>query len=512
MCQHTIPALQKKTNKRAYDVVIVGAGLAGLYTALHLDDSLSCAVITKEVLHSCNSSLAQGGIAAAVDLSDSPEKHLEDTLKAGGGVSNEALARLMVEKGPEEIAILERLGVVFDKDEGGRKYITREGGHRHKRVLHCGGDSTGSHLIDTLAARIESKPNVSVIEGHYLVDIITNSTENKVCGIVTHCSGKYTLMASNSVVIASGGIGGIYRNTTNQKGITADGIAAAIRAGAVCRDMEFVQFHPTAFFDTNTESASFLISEAVRGEGGILRNPDGEAFMEERHQMKDLAPRDVVAREIFREMKSHNSPFIYLDITSRSRSFLSKRFPFIFKSCLEKGIDISKDLITVAPVQHYFMGGIATDGSGRTNIDGLYACGEAACTGVHGANRLASNSLLECLVFSRQSALQINSAGKRALPDTGLIFTGHTPFKGDINSLERLIQENMQYHCGIIRNKTGLTGALESIKPVLAELKGCSLIPPKQTEVRNMAIVAVEILTAALKRDKNAGAHYREDL
>ncbi len=512
MRQYTITAVPKRVNKTGYDVVIVGAGLAGLYAAIHLDESLSCAVITKESILSCNSSLAQGGIAAAVDLSDSPEKHLEDTLKAGAGVSDERLARLMVEKGPEEISILEDLGVVFDMDVSGQKYITREGGHRNKRVLHCGGDSTGSHIIEVISARVRARQNVHILEDHFLVDIISNRGENKACGIVTFSKGEYTFMASNNVIIASGGIGGIYRNTTNQKGITADGIAAAMRAGAECRDMEFVQFHPTAFYDVPEGTAPFLISEAVRGEGGILRNPRGEAFMKDRHPMQDLAPRDVVAREIFREMKEHSSQYIYLDISSKSRSFLSERFPFIFKSCLERGIDISRDLITVAPVQHYFMGGIATDEFGRSNIQGLYACGEAACTGVHGANRLASNSLLECLVFSRQSSMHINSTGKNPIPEAGISFSDLPVYEGAVISLEREIQENMQEHCGIIRNEEGLQKALGSVSAVMKKLDGHSLEPPVQTRIQNMAIVAGGIINAALKRKSNAGAHYREDL
>ncbi|MFP4690300.1 MAG: L-aspartate oxidase [Bacteroidales bacterium] len=494
---------------RSYDVAIAGGGLAGLYTALSLDKELSCAILVKDALFTCNSSLAQGGIAAVTREEDDTSRHLEDTLKAGGPVTNERMSRMMIEKGPAEVIRLTDFGVRYDTDAEGQWYSTREGGHTKDRVLHCGGDATGHHLIDKLVEAIRQRDNIDILENHFMIDVVTNDRE-EVCGMVAY-EQDYVFLAASRVVIATGGIGALYQHTTNQNGITGDGIAAAMRAGAKTCHMEFVQFHPSAFYNKKTGESSFLISEAVRGEGGILRNENGEAFMEDRHPMKDLAPRDLVAREIFREMEQQHSPCVYLDITSRSRDYLSKRFPNIFERCREQGIDISKDWIPVAPVQHYFMGGIRADEHARTNLQGLYACGEAACTGVHGANRLASNSLLECVFFARQCATHINHNPQTtpAVPDLRL------PEKKrnleEVQGMRRQIRQNMQKYGGIVRNQYGLLQGLRTINCTIRRLEEVTLRPPEETSVFNMALVAREILSSALERQESTGAHYRED-
>lgn len=509
MRRYAFDTKKRPLEEKQYDVVVVGAGLAGLYTAWLLDDRFSCALLVKGPLYSCNSSLAQGGIAAVMHPEDNTGQHIEDTLKAGCGLADEEGVRMMVEQGPGEISNLVSLGVVFDKEAGGSYHTTREGGHTRKRVLHCGGDATGDHLIQILADRVKEKKNVDILEDCFLADIVTGNAD-EVCGVIVFQQG-YKAIVTSRVVIATGGIGQVYLHTTNQEGIAGDGIAAAIRTGARCSDMEFVQFHPTAFYNTKSGQSGFLVSEAVRGEGGILRNHRGEAFMEAHHPMKDLAPRDITARAIFLEMQASGENHVFLDITSRSADFLAARFPTIYKHCKAHGIDMATEKIPVAPVQHYFMGGIRTNLNGQSNIEGLYACGEAAGTSVHGANRLASNSLLECLVFSRQCATHINgrSPGKIAMPSIADL--GNRVVPADIDDMRRQIKELMQQHGGIVRNEQGMTLALSAVKDIAAKMQHMVLQMPRHTEVYNMALIAIEILQAALRRKRSVGAHYRED-
>ncbi len=492
-----------------YDVVIAGGGLAGLYTALSLDEKLSCAILVKDEMFTCNSSLAQGGIAAVTRKEDDTARHLEDTLKAGGHVTNERMTRIMIEKGPAEVIRLTDFGIRYDTGADGQWYSTREGGHTKDRVLHCGGDATGHHMIGKLLEAIRQRENIHILENHLMIDVVTNERD-EVCGVVVF-EQDYSFLSTPRVVIATGGIGALYRHTTNQEGITGDGIAAAMRAGAKTCHMEFVQFHPSAFYNKKTGESSFLISEAVRGEGGILRNENGEAFMEGRHPMKDLAPRDVVAREIFREMEKHQSPCVYLDITSRDRNYLRKRFPNIFERCLEQGADISKDWIPVAPVQHYFMGGIRTDEYAQTNLKGLYACGEAACTGVHGANRLASNSLLECVFFARQCATHINQNPLNVPPLPEIRLPEKKRNLEDLEAMRHQIRHNMQKYGGIVRNQNGLLQGLRTINCTVRRLEDVNLQAPEASSVYNMALVAREILSSALERKESVGAHFRED-
>ncbi len=511
MRRHVFDDFDKISTSRHYDVVIAGAGLSGLYAALLLDESLSVALLVKDRLQQCNSSLAQGGIAAVIRPVDNTEKHLEDTLRAAKGLANEEHVRLMVENGPAEIKNLADLGVSFDTGPGGDYYTTREGGHTEKRVLHCGGDATGAHMIQTLIRKVQAKANVDILEDRFLLDVLTNS-DKQACGVLLLHDEPEILFAPH-IIVATGGIGQVYQNTTNQPGITGDGIAAAIRAGAKTRHMEFVQFHPTAFFDAAKEKTAFLISEAVRGEGGILRNHQGEAFMEKYHPMKDLAPRDVVSQAIAREMQNAGAPHVFLDITSHSRDFLSKRFPTIFGNCRDHGIDMSSQPVPVAPSQHYIMGGIHTDSFGRSTTERLYACGEAACTGVHGANRLASNSLLECLVFSRRCAAFINKGTFQRHADEALHANDDKPgFKGDIMAIRKQIKKLMQTHGGIVKNGKGLQQAITGIKKHTAQLERARLTTRTEAETYNMGLIALEVLTAALQREQSIGAHYRADM
>lgn len=495
-----------------YDVIIVGGGVAGLYAALNIDQNRSCCLITKESIDISNSWLAQGGIAAAISQGDLPQYHFEDTLTAGAGLVNKEAVKVLVEEGPSDIKTLQSWQVPFDLDEDGDLQITREGGHRRNRIVHAHGDGTGRETIKALVRLVTRRENITFFPNRFLLDVVT--TAGAVKGVmVLGLDGRKEILHSANVLLCTGGAGQIYGHTTNPGIATGDGVAAAIRAGAKVRDMEFVQFHPTGLYVAGAKGRSFLISEAVRGEGGILRNEQGEAFMADRHEQKDLAPRDIVARHILEEMKRTGKKHVYLDITSKSKEFLSNRFPTIYGECLNQGIDISRDLIPVCPVQHYMMGGIATDLEGRTNVQGLYACGEAANTGVHGANRLASNSMLECLVFSRRAARVINRA--TSLKDTrfALEMEPKELLKLDLDALglKELIRDIMTRDAGAIRNREGMKRALTKIEKIYGTLEAVRLDTKDKAEAYNMCLVAMAILEGAISRRDSVGAHYRED-
>ena len=514
------------------DVVIVGCGAAGLYSALSLDPSISCVILNKIDAKHSNSMYAQGGIAAVIEPNpqqDDPDKHYADTLAAGAGLCDGNAVRVLVNEAWSDIEHLIKLGVPFDR-RGGRLLLTRESGHGKNRILHCGGDATGLHLTDSLHEAAVKRDNISIMDRMFLTDILTD--RDGVTGVLTiDKDNKPCYFAASRVVIASGGIGRIYRNSTNAVGATGDGIAAAARAGAVLKDMEFVQFHPTAFTHPNEEGRFFLISEALRGEGAILRNRRGEAFMQGVHPLADLAPRDIVTRAIISEMKKYDIPNVYLDITTKSRDFLKNRFPTIYAECMIRCVDIAKDWIPVMPVQHYFMGGIATDLDGQTNISGLYACGEAACTGVHGANRLASNSLLECLVFGRRCSSHINRSSLRAIgqsspganPDYVKAFSyaddAHTSSDDDnadnnddamdFESYISEIRTLMTRNCGIIRSGRELAEAEVRIREIFNTLDSCTLESAIAIEAYNQSQIALAVLRASILRRTSVGAHYR---
>lgn len=496
--------------KEICDVIILGSGIAGLYSAINLDKNKKVFIISKESLDENNSYLAQGGIAAAITQDDLPEYHFEDTIRAGAGKCDNEAVTVLVEQAPKDIEILCEIGTNFDRNPDGTLTTTREGGHRRFRIVHALGDATGREVVDSLLRECKTRSNITIIENCFAVDIITSN--ERFSGLLVKQDDEYKCILGKAMICASGGIGQVYKNTTNATVITGDGIAMAYRAGAELTDMEFVQFHPTAMYSENTDENKFLISEAVRGEGGILRNTEGKRFMPEYHEMAEVAPRDIVARAIFAEMKKTNSDFVYLDVTHKSSELIKKRFPNIYKHCLDKGIDITKQFIPVCPVQHYFMGGIKTDLWGRTNIEGLYACGEAANTGVHGANRLASNSLLEGLVFGRRCAEVINES-----IDNNQISTEHTANqkhfvgKADVGTIKENIKLLMNNNAGIERNEKDMVMALNEINEYLEQLEDSNLETIEEMETINIAYISALILKAAIRRKESVGSHYRID-
>ena len=384
--------------KRVADVLIVGSGVAGLYASLNLRDDLEIIMVSKKSVNLCNSSLAQGGIAVARGKEDF-QSFIEDTLKAGKYENNIDSVRVLVEESMDNINKLMDLGANFEKDENGVLF-TKEGAHEINRIVYHK-DITGKHVEDILLENVKRRKNIKIIEDCEMVDIYHRG--NRCIGALFNKDGQDLSIYAKVVILATGGIGGLFKKSTNERIITGDSIGVAIRNNIEIKDLSYIQIHPTAFFSKKSEEKRFLISESVRGEGGKLINCNGERFVDE------LLPRDIVSKKIYEEMKKTNSNNVFLDVSFMEKSFLQKRFPNIYNKCLEEGIDISKEPIPVAPAQHYFMGGIKVDLNGKTSMENLYAFGETSCTGVHGANRLASNSLLEALVFSRRGSLEINS-------------------------------------------------------------------------------------------------------
>ncbi|XZL76164.1 L-aspartate oxidase [Clostridium perfringens] len=384
--------------KRVADVLIVGSGVAGLYASLNLREDLEIIMVSKKSVNLCNSSLAQGGIAVARGKEDF-QSFIEDTLKAGKYENNIDSVRVLVEESMDNINKLMDLGANFEKDESGVLF-TKEGAHEINRIVYHK-DITGKHVEDILLENVKRRKNIKIIEDCEMVDIYHRG--NRCIGALFNKDGENLSIYAKVVILATGGIGGLFKKSTNERIITGDSIGVAIRNNIEIKDLSYIQIHPTAFFSKKSEEKRFLISESVRGEGGKLLNCNGERFVDE------LLPRDIVSKKIYEEMKKTNSNNVFLDVSFMEKSFLQNRFPNIYNKCLEEGIDISKEPIPVAPAQHYFMGGIKVDLNGKTSMENLYAFGETSCTGVHGANRLASNSLLEALVFSRRGALEINS-------------------------------------------------------------------------------------------------------
>lgn len=493
------------------DVAIIGSGLAGLYTAYHLPEYLRCGLFTKNKTETSSSSLAQGGIAAVMEKDDQFLYHFMDTITAGAGMCDEEAVRLIVQEGPSEIETMLKIGTRFDQDGEGRLLTTREGGHGMHRILHAGGDATGLEMVRALDKTMQKKQNVRLHENAFVADVITDN--GRVCGLTVFEDNCWHLYRTNFLVIASGGVGQIYRYTTNPVVATADGIAMAMRAGAHLKDMEFIQFHPTGLYTPeNRNRQCFLISEAVRGEGGILLNEKGERFMRWAHPLAELAPRDIVSREIYKQIQCQTLPYVSLRISFANRDFLIKRFPTIHQKCLEHGIDITKDDIPVGPVQHYMMGGVQTDLWGRTNIQGLLCCGEAACTGVHGANRLASNSTLECLVFGRRCAMIV----AKQMTDKHVYMDMPAPEPTQeiaIDAQASIIELKgiMVKYCGILRNGEKLSCGLAQVETMISKLRCASLHTIREMELYNMASAAKTILQAAIKRRVSVGSHYRTD-
>jgi L-aspartate oxidase len=492
----------------SYDFIVVGAGIAGLRAAIELGSHGTVLCLSKRELTESNTQYAQGGIAVALGPDDSPEIHLRDTLTAGAGLVNEEAARTLVTEGPKRVLELLDWGVRFDRDEHGQLAFTREGAHSRNRVLHADGDSTGREMGRSLYEHARKIPNIRLSEFGFCRDLLLQ--DGRVVGIAAlHDDGQVEHIRARAVLLATGGAGMVYANTTNPGVATADGVAMAWRAGAELSDMEFVQFHPTALY--LKRAPRFLISEAVRGEGAILRNDRRERFMPNYHPLAELAPRDVVARAIHRELELSKAadPVVYLDVTHLDAAKLKVRFPRIYQTCKQYGLDITHDLIPIRPAAHYAMGGVRTDLDGRTTLPGLYAAGEAACTGVHGANRLASNSLLEGLVFGTRAARAMAedaalemTGGVQELPSTAY-------GSGNADALQQEVRQLLENHVGIVRNAEQLRRAVERLAQILTHLPEPS--NRGRAEARNITEIGLAIARSALARKESRGAHYRSD-
>jgi L-aspartate oxidase len=470
--------------------LIIGAGVAGLRAAIELAPAGPVLVVAKESLRESSSEYAQGGIAVALSDDDRVELHEQDTLYAGDGLCDPAAVRALVEGGPGAIQELIEWGAQFDR-EGDELAFTREGAHSRNRVLHAHGDSTGREIARTLYRKAASFPNVTIRGYSSIADLVVDGYG--VSGAVLNAEA----VPARAVLLATGGLGRVFLNTTNPEVATGDGVAMAYRAGAEIQDIEFVQFHPTAL---HVEGAPrFLLSEALRGEGAKLRNAAGERFMERYHPLAELAPRDVVARAIVSEMRASGAPHVLLDLTHAEPGFARARFPRIYETCLQYGVDLERQAAPVAPAAHYAMGGVRTDLDGRTSIPRLYAAGEAACTGVHGANRLASNSLLEGVVFGARAARAMLEQLSRPAPRGCEAVAETKPTRGP--EMSPLDVQTLAWHdCGIVRDGVGLTEAVARLKRAAPTL-----------EARNMHAVALLIARCALAREESRGAHFRSD-
>lgn len=487
------------------DILVVGTGIAGLYTALKARGNGSVILLTKRKLVESNTEYAQGGIAAAIGNADSPRLHFLDTLEAGAGLNDEEAVQVLVEEGPDCVRELIAIGTQFDKTEQGEYALTREGAHSQHRVLHARGDATGDEIRRALEQKVREE-GIILFEDQYIIDVLTH--DGRCIGVLAlDKQDRMVAYVARATVLCTGGAGQLYINSTNPEVATGDGIAVAYRAGAVIEDMEFVQFHPTALYGDG--SPKFLISEAVRGEGALLLNCHGERFMPQYDQRAELAPRDIVARAIVDQMRKTNHPCVYED--ARHLPNVQQRFPSIHAACLKRGIDIAKDLIPVAPAAHYIMGGIKTDRDGRTEVYGLYACGEAACTGIHGANRLASNSLLEGLVFGRRIARALATELPPAPSSTAFGWrAGPAIPLRPLPLLWAEIQQLMWDRVGIIRDGEGLEMAVQRLTEIIASMNG-ALHTREGYQVANLARVALLVARAALERTESRGGHYRTD-
>jgi L-aspartate oxidase len=518
------------------DILVIGSGIAGLSFALKASAYANVIIITKKDKAESNTNYAQGGVASVMSNNDNFDLHIKDTLSCGAGLCHRDAVEEIVTEGPKLINELITLGVEFSKHDGTLD-LGKEGGHSRSRIVHSK-DLTGKEIEHALLHNVSKKKNIRLFEHHSAVELITehhfakgkSSMDKHVC-----CYGAYVfdehknkifIINSKITVICSGGIGQVYLHTTNPEIATGDGIAMAFRSGCKIANMEFLQFHPTSLYEQNAENKNqaFLISEALRGAGGILRNKSGEAFMEKYHKAGSLAPRDIVARAIDKEMKKYGDEYVFLDMTSIDEKTLRKKFPNIYKKCLQIGINISKDYIPVVPAAHYICGGIVTDLNGRATINNLYALGESAMTGVHGANRLASNSLLEALVFADNAAsdcrLYFNERTspkkekRRDIPEWDDSGTVNTEEWVLISQNKTEIKQIMSNYVGIVRSDLRLNRALRRIKLIKKEIENFykkTKVTREVIELRNMALIAYLIIKSALRRKESRGLHYNTD-
>lgn len=497
------------------DVVVVGSGVAGLTAALHAADAVgpsgSVLLVTKVLVDDGSTRWAQGGVAAALSPEDSPQEHLQDTLVAGVGLCDVDAVRVLCTEGPARLRELIALGAAFDRDPSGALALTREGGHHRDRIVHAGGDATGAEVQRALVAAVTTHPAIRIVE-HALVLDLLRTADGRAAGLTLHVLGEGSedgvgAVHARAVVLATGGMGQVFSSTTNPSVSTGDGVALALRAGAAVADLEFVQFHPTALFlGAGSTGQQPLVSEAMRGEGAFLVDLDGERVIGvDDHPLADLAPRDVVAKAIHRRMQERGDDHVLLDARHLGEQVLLRRFPTIVARCRDAGVDPVTEPIPVAPAAHYASGGVRTDLDGRTDVPGLYACGEVACTGVHGANRLASNSLLEGLVFARRIGQDL----ARSLPPQG----APEPLTGDAVLLDPSTRTDlgaaMTAGAGVVRS----AASLSDVAARLDALAACGSCEPSPAawEATDLHTVAAALVAAAVRREETRGAHWRED-
>ncbi len=501
--------------RRDVDVVIVGAGIAGLAFALRLPYHLGIVVVTKGSLGESNTRYAQGGLAAAVGPDDNPALHLADTLAAGAGLCDEAAVHTLVDEGPAAVQWLLRHDAQFDTDGTDQALaLGKEAAHSRNRVLHAGGDATGAEIERALVKQLRSRSSVSLLEHTAAIDLVMRP-DGACSGVIVQAdsSPNRTLLAAPVTVLANGGAGQLWAVSSNPRGATGDGIAMAIRAGAVVADLDFTQFHPTVLAVDGVEP--FLVSEAVRGEGAYLRSLSGERFMTTIHPLAELAPRDVVARATQSQISSTGQGHVYLDLRHLDPTLVRHRFPSISERLAAHAIDLATDLVPVAPAAHYFMGGIVADTEGRTSLPGLFAIGEVSCTGVHGANRLASNSLLEGLVFGLRCA-DLVAGTLHDLPSldgswaSGAVSSFPDQDVADLDAAREAAQREMSQNVAVVRSAESLNRALvtlETLSPAGAPVAGSIA----QSELRNLLLLAREVTLSALRREESRGGHFRQD-